>query len=253
MADDAAFSSPRGEKGPPKWLMVGGAIAGVLGLVVLISRNTGSNNTSTTAAGTSINAALGSLQEEQMNLLGTVQSGAMQNSANFQATSGQMSDMASSILAAITAQGTATQQQITDAANTINANTNSNNQGLMAQLTAWVNALQGTQANILSQVESVNQNVSTANANIGTVNSNLLANTQQAQADVNTMLQQIQSATTYAENASNTANSISTFTNNIGNFLGWEFYQIPNRYAAYLPGSGPGNPYGNLNVATIGA
>lgn len=227
MADNAAFSSPREGKGPPKWLMIGGAVAGVLGLVVLISRNS-SNNTATTAAGTSINAALGSLQEEQMNLLGTVQAGAMANTANFQATGGQLTDMQNTILAAITAQGKATQQQITDATSSINANTNTNNTGLMAQLTTWVNAIQGNEANILSQVNAVNQNVNTLT---GTAASNF----QTSQSEMQSMLQYIQQVSAEANQADVTASEIQTLTNNIGNFLGWEWYQIPNRYTPMLP------------------
>lgn len=259
MADNAAFSSPK-EKGPPKWLMIGGAVAGVLGLVVLISRNSGSNNTATTAAGTSINAALGSLQEEQMNLLGTVQAGAMQNTANFQATSGQISDTTTSILDAITAQGQATQQQITDATSTINANTNSNNQGLMAQLTQWVAAIQGNEANILSQVQSVNNNVTTVGNQVTGVSGQVSGLTNQvasnwstSQSQMANMLQEIQTTAQQANAANVSASELQNLTNNIGSFLGWEWYQIPNRYTPYLPGASASNPYGNLNVATIGA
>jgi len=73
--------------------MVIGAVAGVVGLVLLL-KNSGGNGT--VAAGTSINAALGSIQEENMNLLGTTQAGFMQTSqqmaANQAATSQAITD-----------------------------------------------------------------------------------------------------------------------------------------------------------------
>lgn len=66
-----------GSKGVPSWVMVVGAVAGVAGLVLLL-KNSGGGGGGTVAAGTSINAALGSIQEENMNLLGTTQAGFMQ-------------------------------------------------------------------------------------------------------------------------------------------------------------------------------
>jgi len=62
-------------KSIPGWVMIVGAVAGVVGLVILLK---GQGSQGTTAAGTSINAALGSIQEENMNLLGTTQAGFMQ-------------------------------------------------------------------------------------------------------------------------------------------------------------------------------
>jgi hypothetical protein len=73
-------------KGVPGWVMVVGAIAGVAGLALLL-KGSGSG---TTAAGTSINAALGSIQEENMNLLGTTQAGFMQTTNQFGVLGGQV-------------------------------------------------------------------------------------------------------------------------------------------------------------------
>lgn len=69
-------------KSGPNWLMIGGAAAGIIGLILILK----SGSSSTTAAGTSINAALGSIQEQNMNLLG-------QQSKDTAAISGQISDM----------------------------------------------------------------------------------------------------------------------------------------------------------------
>lgn len=241
MADDAAFSGPKG-KGPPGWLMVGGAIAGVLGLVVLVTRNSGGSSSSTTSAGTSINAALGSLQEEQMNLLGTVQAGAIANQNNFSSTQGQIADSTAQILQSVTDQGAATKAQIQGAVNTINANTNSSNQGNMAILTDYLNKLMGSESNILSQVQAVNENVTNTSA---TTQQAVATNAQQTQAGINAMLQQILGVSQQLSTMDQNSAATQSYVQAIGRFLGWEFYQIPNRYAAYIPGQGPGNAGGS--------
>jgi Mg2+ and Co2+ transporter CorA len=233
-------------------MLVGGAVVGVLGVVALISK--GSSTTgSTTAAGSSINAALGSLQEEQMNLLGNVQAGALQNTANFAATSGQISDSTNQILGAITSQGTATQDQITGAINTINANTNSSNQGMMSVLTDYLNRLLGSQQDVLSAVNSVNSNVTQVGQAVGTVSgqvagvsSQVATNAQQTQNGITAMLQSILGLSQQVNAVGQTASQTQAFTDAIGRFLGWEFYQIPNRYAAYIPNQGPGTYGGNV-------
>lgn len=208
MADDAAFSSPQGKK--PNWLLIGGAIVGVVGLAVFLSKSS-SSSSGTTAAGSSINAALGSLQEEQMNLLGNVQAGALQNTVNFQSTSGQIAAATKSILDAITSNGTATQDAITGAVNTINANTNSNNQGLMTQLTQAFNSLMASQNNILSEVQSVNQNVTGVGSQVSDVASNVSA-TQQM---VASQLQKLLAMEQEISSGNATASEIDTFTRQI--------------------------------------
>jgi len=71
----------------PQGVMIIGAIAGIVGLVLLLKGSGGGGGT--TAAGTSINAALGSIEEENMNLLGTTQAGFMQTSQQMSALSNQ--------------------------------------------------------------------------------------------------------------------------------------------------------------------
>lgn len=94
-------------KSIPGWVMIVGAVAGVVGLVFLVK---GQGGGGTTAAGTSINAALGSIQEENMNLLGTTQAGFMQTSQQYASLSNQMGAGFSS-----------TGQAITDTQNLMNA------------------------------------------------------------------------------------------------------------------------------------
>lgn len=99
-----------GGKGVPGWVMIVGAVAGVAGLALLVK---GSGGSGTTAAGTSINAALGSIQEENMNLLGTTQAGFMQTSQQFGTTWGLLSSGFGGVNQAIAADAAQNQANFT--------------------------------------------------------------------------------------------------------------------------------------------
>jgi hypothetical protein len=62
---------PGSKDGGSHWMVIG-AVAGVGVLAVMLLKGAGGGATGTTAAGTSINAALGSIQEQNMNVLGAV-------------------------------------------------------------------------------------------------------------------------------------------------------------------------------------
>lgn len=117
------------------WLLIAGAVAGVAGLFLLL-KNQG--NQGTVAAGTSINAALGSIQEENMNLLGTTQAG-------FQGASQQLGAAESNIVAR-------------DLANTQNV-TNAVNQGFTG-IGQQVGALQTGQTQVLANQGQIESNLS---------------------------------------------------------------------------------------------
>jgi len=173
MADDAVFAGPKG-KGPPTWLIVGGVGVGAIALVMLLSK--GSNSGGTTAAGTSINAALGSLQEESQNMLGTIQAGQLQNNANFSSLGGQLADTQASILSAIADQGTQTGQQIQGAIDNINQNTNTQNQSVMSAIADALQKVLTGQGQITSTVQSESQAIQ---QQVGGVGSNVAATQQQ--------------------------------------------------------------------------
>lgn len=59
-----------GQKSGPNWLLIGGAGASVVALILIMSKSSQGSGGGTTAAGVSINAALGSIQEQIMNVLG---------------------------------------------------------------------------------------------------------------------------------------------------------------------------------------
>lgn len=94
--------------------------------------------------------------------------------------------------------------------------------------TNYYNALQSSLANYFNslsgQVNGVNSNVSAQ----GAANQSVLANVQSA-------IAAIQNGQQLNTNQ----------LNSIGTFLGWQWYQLPNRYTPMLPGSG------NLNTAQM--
>ena len=141
-----------GGGGSNKWLLWVGAGAGVLGLIYLITRGSGSG---TTAAGTSINAALGSLQNEQQNLLGTVQAGTQQLGSQVAGVSGQVSDVSS--LETATQQqmaaGFAAQAQMTsDLIGQLSTSLNQNIAGLSQQQQALFSGLSQQEQNLYNNL-----------------------------------------------------------------------------------------------------
>lgn len=72
MADVAVLPTGGMESrgGGVNWLMVGGAAVVVVVFIVMMKRN--SSGQPTTSAGDSINAALGSIQEQNLNIMGEV-------------------------------------------------------------------------------------------------------------------------------------------------------------------------------------
>lgn len=220
-------------------LLVG--IAGVGILAVMLLKGGSSTKSGTTAAGTSINAALGSIQEQELNLMGQVGSGFASTSTQIAGTqaalSQQMTDFNNSQLAAMSGM----QQALSDQMNGIDSHLTSIDGSLTQQLSDVNN-------NVIANGQSVTalgQSLTTYYNNLinaGATNTQALNNTWQA------FYQSLMNAV--ANNgaaASAGANATQKMLSNIGSFLGWEFYQLPNRYSAYIPGSGPG--YGNLNVA----
>jgi hypothetical protein len=91
-----------GKGGLPKWMLWGGAAASILGLVVFLSKQQ-SGVGSTVAAGTSINAALGSLQEQLLQTQGEIGTTAAQQNTNLAAVSTQIQSDAAGTQQAIQA------------------------------------------------------------------------------------------------------------------------------------------------------
>lgn len=214
MPDSASLEMPgtsSGGGGIPQGVMIVGAIAGVVGLFLLLKNSGGGG---TTAAGTSINAALGSIQEENMNLLGTTQAGFMQTSQQISALSTQdmanytqLSDSITGNFADLNSQQAkywaANNQQIASGFSTLGGQLS----GISSQVQGYQDQNNASFQNINSLIQALNNDVLTGNAN---------------------------SASYYA-NLSGLMNELSSQQQDMGAFMGWQFYQIPGRYNTYIP------------------
>jgi hypothetical protein len=135
---------------------------------------------------------------------------------------------------------------------------------LLSNLTNYFNSLG-------SQINGVNSNVSQVGGAVGTVSNQVsgVSNAQGAQyASLLNWLQsvsgQVQGVSGQVAGVSNQVQGVSgqvagvqssvggtqADVDALGRFLGWQFYQIPNRYAAYIPGQGPGN-YGGTPIGMV--
>jgi hypothetical protein len=216
----------------PNWVMIVGAAAGVLGLVILLK---GQGGGGTTAAGTSINAALGSIQEENMNLLGTTQAGFMQTQQGL--TSGFMN----------------TQQSFGSLGNQMTSGfTNTNGlighleEDITAQLTAFSGQSQSNYANLTNLISSGQA----SQAQYNQAETSLLTSIQN---DVTAGLVGQQQANQAMNSISAQIGGTQADVGAIGRFLGWQFYQIPNRYQAYIPNQQPGGliPAGSSVIGSV--
>ena len=235
MADTTSLEMPQGGGGHTNWLLIIGSLAGVAGLFLLLKNQGGGG---TTAAGTSINAALGSIEEENMNLLGTTQAG-------FQGASTQLSQTGATLAAnqnqgfqdlsgMISGDVTGLQQQIGGVSGQITST-----QGLISALQSDIdNQLAG----ISSQLTGFSSQTNTNFANLMGVVQSGQASQNQVNGQITTLLQSIQQDVNSGLVSQQQANDL---LNSIQTFQIWEFYQIPNRYSAQVPA-----PYQSAGVGT---
>lgn len=150
MPDTSTLEMPGGSSGGggiPQWVMVVGAVAGIAGLLLLLKNQGGGG---TVAAGTSINAALGSIQEENMNLLGTTQAGFMQTGQQIAGLSGQMEGGFSNTNALMTGGFSDTQGMITSGF----LNTQGQIGSLGNQIGSWFSNTNGLIGNLQHDIDA---------------------------------------------------------------------------------------------------
>jgi len=219
MPDTSELEMPgsSGESKIPGGVMLIGAVAGIVGLVLLL-RNSGGGGT--TAAGTSINAALGSIQEENMNLLGVTQAGFMQTSQQMAGLSGQVGQGFTSTQDMLTSGFLNTQQGFGSLGEQIGAGfTQSNNligslqHDLSAQISAFSDQSQTNYSNLMSLVSSGQA----TSAQVAAAQNSLLASIQQ---DVSAGLIGQQQATSMLQNVEGGIGAIQA---NQANMLNWEY------------------------------
>lgn len=226
-----------GSKGP-NWMLIGAAGAVGLGLLALLSSKSSGG---TTAGATSINAALGSLQEEQMNTQGQI--GLLQQSiglgqgetlvghidANQAQTVGALSDISNQV-AGVGSQVQANGAAITGVGNQL-ATTESN-------LSNQATANQATNAGLLATIQSVLAQIFGQGQQLQAGQQNLQTGQEQLQIGQGQLVANQQ--------------QIAAGENQLGQFLNWQFYQLPGRYTATIPDNGSSviNP---VTINPIGA
>jgi hypothetical protein len=240
---DLGASPSSGSSGIPGWVMIAGAVAGVVGLLLLLK---GQGSGGTTAAGTSINAALGSIQEENMNLLGTTQAGFMQSSQD-------MASGFSGVNQGLTTGFLNTQQsfgslgtQVSQGFTNTNGLIGSLDQDITSQIAAFSGQSQTNFANLSALVSS-------GQATQAQVNASQTALIQSIQQDVTSGLVGQQQANQALASIESQVGGTQSDVDAIGRFLGWQFYQIPNRYTPFIPGQQPGGttPAGSSVIGSV--
>jgi hypothetical protein len=145
-----------------------------------------------------------------MNLLGTTQAGFMQTNQGM--TTGFLNTQN-----AIGGLGTEMGNQFTNT----NGLIGTLEQDITSQLTAFSGQTQSNYSNLSNLISSGQA----TQAQVAASQSNLLASIQS----------DVQSGLVGQQQANGMLNAISAQNNQMGNFLGWQFYQIPNRYQATIP------------------
>jgi hypothetical protein len=210
------------------WMLIAG-IAGIGVVAILLTKGGGGSSSGTTAAGTSINAALGSIQEQNLNLMG-------QLGASTAALSSQATDYHNSELAALSGMQDSITSQIT---------------GLDGHLTSMEGDLSSQMNDVNNNVLANGQSITKLGTNLDAYYTSLInAGATNTQAIQETQAGFWQAAMAAIAKVQATAGGTQADVNAVARFLGWEFYQIPNRYAAYIPGQNPSN-YGGSPVGSL--
>jgi hypothetical protein len=248
------------------WMLIGG-IAGVGVLAVLLMK--GSSSSGTTAAGTSINAALGSIQEQNLNLMGQLgastaalsQQATDFNNSELAATTGMQTALSSQIAAVdgdVTSGDSALSTQLGDVNNNVVANgqavaglgtnltqyyNNLMTAGASGQATTtnWLQQLANMLTGVSGQVSGVSGQVAGSQSNIATWLSQVASQITGVSGQVAGVSNQVTGVNNAVTGVANQDSTTQSDLSALGNFLSWEFYQLPNRYAAYIPGQGPSN------------
>ena len=221
--------------GLPLVLWVAGG-AGVIGIFILMTHK--GNNGASANQTNSVNAlapteaeAFGTIEQQQQDV-----TNALTTLGNNQSALG---GSLSTLTGIVTQQGSdnaAAFQNLVNGQNTIEQGQSSASDqatnyynALLQNLTNYYNSLgtqiNGVNSNVTAQAQAQQGLMSALQTAINNLTGQVGTNQQQAQQWYQSLQQQIQSG-----------QQLSTSQmNQIGSFLGWQFYQIPNRYTAYIP------------------
>lgn len=217
-------------------------VGGGIGLVVFLSRKAGSNTGTGADKNTLLpNTAimLGSLQQGVLDLQGQVSMGNADLSS-------QLTGVGENLGTQIDGQSAQIAQSFADLNTYLGQNFTSiqSTEGSLGTAIAGLGTqnadLAGSLTSVLSQLHGLDASVAAGNAATG-ANMGQLVTLLNA---VNTL----QANQNYAQAVDlGTQADVAA----IGRFLGWQFYQIPNRYAPYIPNQSPAQ--GNLGSSVIGS
>ena len=210
-------------------------VGGGIGLIVFLTRKSGSNSGTGADKGTLLpNTAimLGSLQQGVLDLQGQVSMGNADLSS-------QLTGVGENLGTQIDGQSAMIQQSFAD----LNTYLSSNFTSLQSSETSLSTAIAGlgtqnaaladSMGSVLQQLQAIEGGQAITSGQLV----NLLNGINTIQTNQN--YQQAVDLGTQADVAA------------IGRFLGWEFYQLPNRYSPYIPNQSPAQ--GNLGSSVIGS
>lgn len=238
---------------PVKIALIGGG----LGLAVFLWRKSQSGGGTTEQDGSVLpntTIMLGSLQQEMLDLKGQVGYGDLSIENLMAGGFGNIGSMIDSQTAAFQAGLTDVQKAVID---NQNANTKSILDSLSARsdlLTELITNNSGAEAaafkafqdSISTGLGAIAAQQNAEMAAIGALGDTVTT----SQKDIIERLTGLQKTTTglavQGEAISKQVAGVSAQTDSLGRFMGWQFYQIPNRYAAYIPGQSAGNYGGNV-------
>src|SRR6266576_2712365 len=216
--------------GMPMLVVVGG-VGAVIGLVVFMSRKQGEG---TDTKGTMLpNTAimLGSLQQGILNLQGQVSTGNADLSS-------QLSGVGENLGLQIDTQTGQIQQGFSD----INTN-----------MTGYFNSLTGQQDALASVIASLGSRNDASFQSILDMLTGVKSDIGTVQSGIGGVVNQQNQLSSKVDGLGNQLTGVQSDVSGLGRFLGWQFYKIPNRYAAYIPNQGPGGtkPVGSNVIGSV--
>lgn len=249
-------------------------VAGGAGLIFVIIMIAGKNSSNSSSTQQNATNQVSSLAPTEAEAFGTMEQ-QQQDVTNALATIGNnqsaLGGSLSTLTGIVTQQGTdnaAAFQNLVNGQNTIqqgqtSAATQANNYyaSLLQNIQNYGNSLGGQLGSLSQQDLSYYQqlanqaqagqaaNQSYANWLASMVNS-VSGQVQGVSGQVAGVSQQVQGVSGQVSAAQATAGGTQADVDALGRFLGWEFYQLPNRYSAYIPGQSPGN-YGGTPIGML--
>lgn len=215
-------------KSGPNWLLIGGL--GVGGLIILFMMAKGGGGGGTTAAGTSVNASLGSLQEYVLNLMGQLGQARTDILSSGQTNTTTITD-------AITAAQQALHDQMQGMDSALSGELDAINQSIVAgnaSNAAGFKTLSDQMADSLTtMVNQMNQVSGSTNSQLQQLQANLNAARDQQNQMYAALSGQLQNLTqAQADGLKGVNDAVTHSEQDLYGAIQYLFYQVPDRYKA---------------------